>query len=246
MSQTPTPDSSVTEPESPTLAEKGKSDRGRFSSKRKLEAVLAVLRGMDAAEIARIHRVHRDTLLEWRDQFLEAGRQALAGPAKRPSDVRDREIERLREQVERLKTDVEMLRQRCRAAETNRPLDARDAEAFAKRTVGSRDRPVGLKRACEVLGVPRSTVYWERERANDEAETGSRERKRGPKTLWSDEELVARIRHIVETSVVGRIGYRKVWERLRVRGIEASKARVLRLMRKEGLIAFRAPRRGGS
>ena len=109
MSQTPTPDSSVTEPESPTLAEKGKSDRGRFSSKRKLEAVLAVLRGMDAAEIARIHRVHRDTLLEWRDQFLEAGRQALAGPAKRPSDVRDREIERLREQVERLKTDVEML-----------------------------------------------------------------------------------------------------------------------------------------
>lgn len=223
-----------------------KRDRGRFSSKRKLDAVLELLRGRDASDIARIHRIHRDTLLEWRDRFVAAGRQAVAGPATTPSDPRDREIARLRERVARLETDAAMLRERCRAAEADRSMTAADVEAFAKRTIGDGDRPVGLKHACEVLGVPRSTVYWERERAADEAETGSRERKRGPKTLWSDEELVARMREIVETSVVGRIGYRKVWERLRVRGIEASKARVLRLMRQEGLLAFRAPRRGRS
>ena len=49
-------------------------DSGRFSSKRKRDAVLDVLAGRDPADVARIYQVNPETLLAWRDAFVEAGR----------------------------------------------------------------------------------------------------------------------------------------------------------------------------
>ncbi len=91
-----------------------------------------------------------------------------------------------------------------------------------------------LTLACEAYRVPRSTVYaWQRTR-----NTPSRPlRKRGPRTRWSDEELLVAIREVLRTSPFLSEGHRKVRVRLRPLGIRAGKNRVLRLMRENGLLA---------
>jgi len=219
-------------------------DRGRFSSGRKTDAVLAVLAGRSAPDVARELRVNLATLERWRERFVRAGREALLGSSREPRTRRDRQMEGLRRELESerrramdLAVENELLRHRCRALEERRALEPADVQRVAGRCPAGSARPIGVERACRELGLPRSTLYYHRARAFGAP------RKPGPKTLWSDEELVAHVRRILETSVTGAIGHRKVWERLRVRGIRTSKARVLRLMREHGLLAFERPGR---
>jgi len=213
-----------------------KRDRGRFSSKRKTQAVLAVLRGRDAGDVARIHRA---TLEEWRDRFVEAGRAELTGESVPVRDPRDVELERLRAALEDADLELAAWKRRCEAAESGRSFRLEEIEALGSRRSES-GRSLGLQRTCEILGVPRSTVYFHKARREDPGP-----RKRGPKTLWSDEELLGHIRRILSSSLEARIGHRKVWERLRLKGVEASRGRVLRLMREEGLLAFERLGPGG-
>ncbi len=53
----------------------------------------------------------------------------------------------------------------------------------------------------------------------------------------SDADLVGEIRQVITNSRFHGEGYRKVWARLRYKGIRTSKVRVLRLMRENGLCA---------
>jgi transposase InsO family protein len=62
--------------------------------------------------------------------------------------------------------------------------------------------------------------------------------KRGPKTQWSDAELLALIREDIATTEWVGEGHRKVWARLRaLKGVRTSLRRVLRLMREANLLA---------
>src|ERR671913_2492633 len=87
-------------------------DRGRFSAKRKTDAVLRLLRGESLELLSRELGVTAATLSGWRDDFLAAGQAALKS---RPTDDRDDEIARLRAKVGELTMDNEVLLQRCRA-----------------------------------------------------------------------------------------------------------------------------------
>ena len=86
-------------------------DRGRFSVRRKTDAVLRLLRGEDLELLSRELGVTAATLSGWRDDFLAAGQAALKS---RPDDERDEEIARLRAKVGELTMDNELLLQRCR------------------------------------------------------------------------------------------------------------------------------------
>jgi hypothetical protein len=86
-------------------------DRGRFSARRKADAVLRLLRGEDLELLSRELGVTAATLSGWRDDFLAAGQAALKS---RPDDERDEEIARLRAKVGELTMDNELLLQRCR------------------------------------------------------------------------------------------------------------------------------------
>ena len=68
-------------------------------------------------------------------------------------------------------------------------------------------------------------------------------RERGPVGAGTDEELVGHIRTVLAESPFHGEGYRKVWARLRHRGIRTAAERVRRLMREHHL---QAPRRGGN
>ena len=102
-------------------------------------------------------------------------------------------------------------------------------------------RRYGIARVCRMWRMSRSTVY-SRRAASDDVEP----RRRGPKPLVSDEELVERIRAILD-DVESKLGfrgegYRKVHARLRIAGVPVGRRRVLRLMRANNLLA---PTRAG-
>jgi putative transposase len=83
---------------------------------------------------------------------------------------------------------------------------------------------------CRVLGAPRSTVY-----ARRQSKVLARP---GPATLIGDHDLLQLIRQVLQASPFAGEGYRKVRARLRrEQGVHVSGKRVLRLLRREGLLA---------
>jgi hypothetical protein len=73
---------------------------------------------------------------------------------------------------------------------------------------------------CEVWRVARSTVYAAR---NGSEGTVLKPQKRGPKTDFSDEELLVKIRKVLKTSKFLGEGHRKVTFRLRGKGIRVGR-----------------------
>jgi transposase InsO family protein len=100
-------------------------------------------------------------------------------------------------------------------------------------------RRYGLARVARLLGVARSSLYLGRRirRPGDEPS------KRGPRTPWTDTELLTRIETVLGASPFVGEGHRKVWARLRHQGVRTSKPRVLRLMREAQLLAPSRARR---
>lgn len=99
-------------------------------------------------------------------------------------------------------------------------------------------RPYGLAAVCRVWRIGRSGVY---RRQAPGPETPPR--RRGPTGAMSDDALTVEIRAVLAASRFHGEGHRKVWARLRHAGARTSRRRVLRLMRKHGLLA---PSRAGS
>jgi transposase len=64
-------------------------ERGRWSSKKKMNAVLRILKGEDLDLLSRELKVNAATLSSWRDVFLANG---LAGLKSREVDARDEKI----------------------------------------------------------------------------------------------------------------------------------------------------------
>lgn len=97
-------------------------DRGRFSARRKTEAVLRLLRGEDLDTLSRELGVTAATLSSWREGFLDGGTAALKS---RPADDRDEVIARLQAKVGQLTMDNELLGLKCQQMEGGRPFASR-------------------------------------------------------------------------------------------------------------------------
>jgi len=97
----------------------------------------------------------------------------------------------------------------------------------------------GLQRVCRVWNFARSTVYDHRQRRQFPRPVN----RRGPKGFYCDEELVEHIREVLIESPFHGEGYRKVWAKLRYKGIRTSKERTRRVMRENNLLA---PQRAGN
>lgn len=104
-------------------------------------------------------------------------------------------------------------------------------------------RAYGLDRVCRVLESPRSTHYHRLSPMSPADRPPSK--RRGPKPIVSDEELLALIRDDIYKSPFVGEGHRKVWARLRrAKGIRVSRKRVLRLMREHSLLSPHRSRQG--
>jgi len=95
---------------------------GRFSARRKQEAVLRLLRGEDLETVSRELGVTAGTLSGWREQFLAGAEAALHSRAR---DERDEEIARLKTKVGDLIMDNELLVTKIHRMEEGLPLASR-------------------------------------------------------------------------------------------------------------------------
>lgn len=98
------------------------AERGRWSSRRKAEVVLRVLRGEDLDALGRELGVTAGTITQWREQFLTSGQ---AGLKSRSADDREDELGRLRAKIGELTMENELLRERARRAEGDGPFGQR-------------------------------------------------------------------------------------------------------------------------
>ncbi len=110
---------------------------------------------------------------------------------------------------------------------------------MSKALSSSAKKPYGLALVCRWWEIARSTVYAKRDRHCRALPL----LKRGPKTPFTDAELLDRIRYVLAHSEWVGEGHRKAWAQLRVEGVRTSKERVLRLMREANLLA---PTRAGA
>ena len=102
------------------------SDRGRWSSRRKSEIVLRVLRGEDLDTLSRECGITASTIAGWRDRFLAGGQSAVKS---REPDERDEEITRMKAKIGEITMENELLRERARRAEANHPFAPRRSRA---------------------------------------------------------------------------------------------------------------------
>ena len=100
------------------MSKRKKEDRGRFTSRRKFEAVMRLLKGEDLDLVSRELGVSAGTLSEWRDAFL-AG--AEANLKSREPTVADEENLRLKAKVGELTMKVELLEEKASKLEVNAP-----------------------------------------------------------------------------------------------------------------------------
>jgi putative transposase len=97
----------------------------------------------------------------------------------------------------------------------------------------STGRSYGRARVLKAWDLPRSTFY-QRRRQQDSPRLPAR---RGPKTRYTDEQLVGGVRRAIQESPCHGEGHRKAWARLRLAGVRPSLRRLLRLMREHELLA---------
>jgi len=98
----------------------------------------------------------------------------------------------------------------------------------------------GAERVCAAWDMPRSTYYHQLAATQAAAAVTPAlvSRRRGPKPIVSDDDLLQHIRDDLANSPFRGEGHRKVWRRLRFRkGIVASRNRVLRVMRENNLLS---------
>src|SRR5262245_21430466 len=98
------------------------TERGRWSSRRKTELVLRILRGEALDALSRELGGTAATLAQWRDRFLAAGQ---AGVRSRPTNARDEDLARLRTKIGELTMENELLRERAERAEAGHPVARR-------------------------------------------------------------------------------------------------------------------------
>ena len=100
----------------------GAEKRGRFSVRRKTEAVLRLVRGEGLEVLSRELGVTAATLSGWRDAFLAGGQASLLS---RPSDEGDERLARLRSKVGELTMANALLEEKIDHLEAGRPLAGR-------------------------------------------------------------------------------------------------------------------------
>jgi transposase len=96
-----------------------KAERGRFSSRKKMDVVLRVLRGDDLDLVSREAGITAVKVSEWRDQFVASGQAELKSQA---ADGHDDDLVRLKALVGDLTMRLELSREAVQRLRGGAPL----------------------------------------------------------------------------------------------------------------------------
>lgn len=101
---------------------------GRFSARRKSDAVVRLLRGENLETLSRELGVTAAKLSEWRDLFLSAGSSSLKTKYTKsgePTDVREEQLQRLKAKVGEQTMEIELLNAKIDQMEIGVPFGGR-------------------------------------------------------------------------------------------------------------------------
>jgi transposase len=118
--------------------ESGAAEHGRWSSRRKAEVVLRLVRGEDLDSVSRELGVTAAMLARWPDEFLAADQASLR---TRQADLREDEIARMKSKIGEITMENELLRERARRAEPGHPFVIAEVEAVSQIISPSADKP---------------------------------------------------------------------------------------------------------
>ena len=96
-------------------------ENGRFSAKRKSEAVLRLLRGEDLDLLSREYKVTAAKLSQWREVFLAGGQTSLQ---KDRDEAQGEQVEKLQAKVGELTMANDLLEHKIERLEQGLPLPA--------------------------------------------------------------------------------------------------------------------------
>ncbi len=88
-------------------------DGKRWTATRKVEVVLAVLKGANVSEVCRKNGISQSQAYAWRDSFLEGGQESLKSRRGR-KDPKEWEVSRLERKVGQLTLQLEILEEVAR------------------------------------------------------------------------------------------------------------------------------------
>ncbi|MBX5484938.1 MAG: transposase [Myxococcaceae bacterium] len=100
------------------MSKRKKEERGRFTAKRKAEAVIRLLKGEDLDTVSRELGVTAARLSEWREAFLAGAEANLKSREPTPADE---ENLRLKAKIGELTMENELLRAKAEKLEVNAP-----------------------------------------------------------------------------------------------------------------------------
>jgi predicted RNase H-like nuclease (RuvC/YqgF family) len=97
----------------------GHPDLGRYSTRRKTQVVIRLLRGEAIDALSRELGVTAATVSGWRDHLLAGGQSVLK---TRQPDAREEEVHRLKAKIGDQAMEIELLREKQRRLKQNLPL----------------------------------------------------------------------------------------------------------------------------
>jgi hypothetical protein len=180
------------------------SKQGRRSARRKADAVVRLLRDESVDEFSRERRVDAHRLQAWRDEFLPVGSRASrrVRSSRRTASAKSPNA--------RSASSRWSWRSGGRRPEKGASDPAQEAAEIAV------ELEVARKRVCDVLAVPRSTIYARQAATVRDSEgVVTAFPKRGPKREISDAEQGVVIPKVINESPFAGEGHRKVNARLR-------------------------------
>ena len=113
---------------------------------------------------------------------------------------------------------------------------------MSQSTSPSRNRVYGTALVCRTWKVSRATVYRHGTAACADPDVARPALRRGPVGACASQDLLVHIKTKIEASPFQGEGYRKIWARLRYKGVRTAARRVRRVMKENGLLAPHRPR----
>ena len=104
-----------------------------------------------------------------------------------------------------------------------------------------RNRVYGTALVCRTWKVSRATVYRHGITACADPDVARPSLRRGPVGACADQDLLVHIKAEIQASPFQGEGYRKIWARLRYKGVRTAARRVRRVMKDNGLLAPHRP-----
>lgn len=104
-----------------------------------------------------------------------------------------------------------------------------------------RNRVYGTALVCRTWKVSRATVYRHGTTACADPDVARPSLRRGPVGACADQDLLVHIKAEIQASPFQGEGYRKIWARLRYKGVRMAARPVRRVMKDNGLLAPHRP-----